>query len=229
MKLRMGDNTIKGFDIKKVCVFANCIARALKVIHSLDYVHADLKPENVVLFNYDKKVLVKLIDFSSAFLENITPISYPITTIFYRAPEVCLKLPCSKKIDIWSFGCLLFEMFTGHPLFSSLDESELLVLFEKIIGKIPDNMLNSSSVKDELEKARQREVTTLFNETLEQYILNYYISYAKTEQEKKIDDEFRRRLVDILKKCLTIDPNERIDIEDVIQHPFITAEGISAK
>ena len=48
-------------------------------------------------------------------------------SLYYRSPEVCLGMEYSHEIDIWSLGCILFELHHGSPLFMCKDESRLLV------------------------------------------------------------------------------------------------------
>ena len=43
---------------------------------------------------------------------------------FYRAPEVILRLKYTEKVDIWSLGCILVELYTGEPLFPGNNEQE---------------------------------------------------------------------------------------------------------
>ena len=58
----------------------------------------------------------------------------------YRAPEVILGLPYGRKIDIWSVGCILAELFTGQVLFLNDTLATLLARVEAIIGPIPNHM-----------------------------------------------------------------------------------------
>ncbi len=44
-------------------------------------------------------------------------LSAPVQSRFYRSPEVILGLQYGCEIDMWSFGCILAELFTGYPLF----------------------------------------------------------------------------------------------------------------
>jgi len=44
-------------------------------------------------------------------------------------------------VDIWSFGCIIGELFCGHPIFPAFDENELLEFQSAICGNIPDYMI----------------------------------------------------------------------------------------
>lgn len=46
----------------------------------------------------------------------------------YRSPEVMLRLPCDEKIDMWSLGCILAELFTGEMISPSVSLSLLAAL-----------------------------------------------------------------------------------------------------
>jgi len=45
-----------------------------------------------------------------------------------------LRIPYSEKVDIWSFGCILAELYTGEPLFPGNNEQEQLELIMEICG-----------------------------------------------------------------------------------------------
>jgi serine/threonine protein kinase len=51
-----------------------------------------------------------------------------IQSRFYRAPEVILGAQYGFEIDMWSFGCLLAELYLGEPIFAGKDEAEQLAL-----------------------------------------------------------------------------------------------------
>ena len=86
-------------------------------LHSLFIVHGDLKPENIMITEFNS-FNIKIIDFGSSIIcgyENIPP-SY-IVSRFYRAPEIIYKKHCNEKIDCWSMGCILYELYTFKTLF----------------------------------------------------------------------------------------------------------------
>lgn len=47
-----------------------------------------------------------------------------LNTFFKRAPEIILGLPYSIAIDMWSFGCIMAEMYMGYPIFPGENEQE---------------------------------------------------------------------------------------------------------
>ena len=64
-----------------------------------------------------------------------------------RAPELILSQTINETLDIWSFGCLIFELITGRPLFcipwSGGDEDdEHLLSLHSILGRLPDHIFN---------------------------------------------------------------------------------------
>jgi len=47
-----------------------------------------------------------------------------IQSRYYRSPEVIFGIPYGVEIDIWSFGCIIAELFIGYPIFPGEDENE---------------------------------------------------------------------------------------------------------
>ncbi|KAJ8131840.1 hypothetical protein O1611_g1784 [Lasiodiplodia mahajangana] len=62
--------------------------------------------------------VVKIIDFGESFLPNQIPATLH-TPLVVRAPEVLFGDPIDRRVDLWSLGCLLFELFTAQPPFDS--------------------------------------------------------------------------------------------------------------
>ena len=92
------------------------ILKSLTFLKKHSIVHCDLKPENILLKNRLSKKDIKIIDFGSACFENEKIHSY-IQSRFYRAPEVILGLGYSSSIDIWSFGCIIAELYNGKEVY----------------------------------------------------------------------------------------------------------------
>ena len=106
-------------------------------------IHCDLKPENVLLKNPNKSG-IKLIDFGSSCFQNERIYTY-IQSRFYRAPEIILGIPYTVGIDVWSFGCILAELYSGYPIFPGENENDQLGLIIEICGAPPIEMLKDAS------------------------------------------------------------------------------------
>jgi dual specificity tyrosine-phosphorylation-regulated kinase 1 len=134
-----------GVSLNLIRKFAKQVLRALAFLArpDVDIIHCDLKPENILL-RHPKKSAIKVIDFGSSCRSNKRMYSY-IQSRFYRSPEVMLGLPYSVAIDMWSLGCILVEMHTGEPLFSGTDQFDQMQKIVKILGMVPDDMLDKSS------------------------------------------------------------------------------------
>jgi serine/threonine-protein kinase len=117
------------------------IAEAVSAAHEKGVVHRDLKPGNIKITPEGK---VKVLDFglakatSSQDKNQGTAITQPgrvIGTPAYMSPEHARGKPTDKRSDIWSFGCVLYEMLTGHSPFESDTATDTLA---RIIEREPD-------------------------------------------------------------------------------------------
>ncbi len=95
--------------------------------------------QNILLASYSR-ALVKVIDFGSSSFVTDRQSSY-IQSRSYRAPEVILGLPYDGKIDMWSLGCVVAEMYTGEVTFQNDSELSMLSRIEAICGPFPRHMI----------------------------------------------------------------------------------------
>ena len=111
------------------------IAGALGAAHAKGIVHRDLKPDNVFLV-LDPEVpggeRIKLLDFGIAKLagsetgQHKTRTGAVIGTPTYMAPEQCRGVPIDSRADLYSLGCILFELISGQPPFVGEGEGDVL-------------------------------------------------------------------------------------------------------
>ncbi|KAJ0970948.1 hypothetical protein J5N97_018907 [Dioscorea zingiberensis] len=133
-------NHFKGLSLSIVQMFSKQILDALVVMKDADIIHCDLKPENILISTTVKPTKIKVIDFGSACLEGRTVYSY-IQSRYYRSPEVLLGYQYTTAIDMWSFGCIVAELFLGLPLFPGASEYDLLKRMMETLGAQPPDYL----------------------------------------------------------------------------------------
>ena len=105
--------------IDEVVAIARGVASGLAAAHARGVVHRDVKPGNVMLAG---PRLAKITDFGLARMEGAsrsTRTAGAAGTPAYMSPEQAQGLPTDQRTDIWSFGCVLFEMLTGRSPFAS--------------------------------------------------------------------------------------------------------------
>jgi len=85
-----------------------------------------------------------VIDFGSSCFE-AQPVYTYIQSRFYRSPEVILGLPYFCAIDMWSFGCILAELYCGQPLFAGENEVEQLACIMEVLGVPPASLVSECS------------------------------------------------------------------------------------
>ncbi|KAI9312900.1 kinase-like domain-containing protein [Dichotomocladium elegans] len=152
-------NAFAPFPLHQIRDIAYQLLKSLTFLHGRKLIHTDLKPENIMLSSVASKqeyylhpqgelekrrvlkdTSVQLIDFGSATFENEFHSSV-VSTRHYRAPEIILGLGWSFPCDIWSLGCVLYELYTGETLFQARKDDSHLLLMEATIGPLPAHLL----------------------------------------------------------------------------------------
>jgi eukaryotic-like serine/threonine-protein kinase len=111
------------------------VAKALEAAHQKGVVHRDLKPGNVFICEGGTP---KVLDFGMSKLttaESLTQAGYTLGTPEYMAPEQCIGANVVPQTDIYAFGVLMYETFTGELPISSPNRRELLDLHQRQIPK----------------------------------------------------------------------------------------------
>lgn len=111
------------------------LASALSYAHSMSIIHRDLKPENILLDLSDRDdPKLKIIDFGLCKEEGRVSSSQALTitgdlvgTASYMSPEQVKGLPVDKRSDVYSFGCIMHELFTGEIYFKGESVPQLLL------------------------------------------------------------------------------------------------------
>jgi len=121
-----------GLGVKDALSIALQIAEAVAVAHDHGVIHRDLKPDNVRVTPQDQ---VKILDFGLAKAvgyearqqqSTVTKPGRVLGTPAYMSPEQARGKEADRRSDIWSFGCVLFEMLTGCIPFDGETVSDML-------------------------------------------------------------------------------------------------------
>ena len=236
-----------GLHMKAVRTYTHQMFLALLLLKEADILHADLKPDNILL-NEARSVLKvcdlgSAVDISDVYANDPRPY---LASRFYRAPELILGMKYDFGIDMWSIGCTLFELFTCRILFSGRNNNAMLRSMMECRGRFPQKMLKRAS---EVRYATNGIVEFPFNDTLDNFYsrdeekvtgkeVGKWIGLTKIAEpgrdlrsrifavvdEKKISLAERNELNlfhDLLDKCLQLNPDKRITPEQALQHPFL--------
>jgi Tol biopolymer transport system component len=135
----LAERIVRRLSVSEALTIARDIARALEAAHDKEIVHRDLKPTNIKL---TLDGIVKVLDFGLAKAANGGP-TLPLTgepdiaagesrdgvllgTAAYMSPEQARGQPLDKRTDIWSFGCVLYEMLTSRRAANGATVSETI-------------------------------------------------------------------------------------------------------
>jgi dual specificity tyrosine-phosphorylation-regulated kinase 2/3/4 len=234
------------FTRSRLCYIARQCLVALSFVHKLGLVHSDIKPENILLASYSR-ARVKVIDFGSSCYLTDRQSSY-IQSRSYRAPEVILGLPYDGRIDIWSLGCVIAEMYTGQVTFQNDSVVSMLSRIEAICGAFPRSMIEKGRQSgqfftptgllyekvssDDDSEIRMRDDDS--NASSEDVFFNVFqpkittmaarLGFETDFMDKKRttwQDEEKALFIDFVGKLLTTDPERRPTADEALGHPWI--------
>ena len=171
--------------------------RGLEHLHAKGFFHRDLKPENL-LVDSDKNI--KIADFGLAReIRSMPPYTDYISTRWYRAPEILLKMPnYSHPVDIFALGCIMAELFLGRPMFDGKSEMDQLHKIFRVLGhpkKWTEGLSLAAKLGFQLEDQPGRSLKLL-------------LSRASPEA------------ISLLENMFQLDPSKRGSATSLMQHPF---------
>lgn len=224
-------------------------------MHRRGVIHTDLKPENILVVNnedlsdtsvvsykkshslvqpskpisstLDHNVRVKIADLGNATYTNVH-FTNQIQTRQYRSPEIILKYKSwGSSTDLWSIGCIIFELITGDFLFDpheganfDKDEDHMAQIIE-LLGEFPpvEYLMECKSSSKffvsnaETNRLELRNIKHLKYWPLEDVLVEKY----KFQRE----DPNTKLISDLILKCLRYDLDLRYDSRSLLQHPWL--------
>lgn len=200
-------NKFKGLDLRLIRHFTKQLLEGLRFLDCKEIIHCDLKPENILLSD-PVRGLVKIIDFGSSCF--VTEKSYTyIQSRFYRAPEVILGMDYDQRIDVWSLGCIVAELFTSYPLFVGKDEKEVLGGVMEIFGAPDRYMINQC-------RRRKLYFDSVGNP------LPVSKKYPGTKSLRRVMKCTDTDFLDFIEQCLVLNPKNRLSPYKGLNHKFFT-------
>ncbi|KAK3611033.1 hypothetical protein CHS0354_022001 [Potamilus streckersoni] len=239
-------NKFQPLPLKYIRPITQQVLTALLKLKNLGLIHADLKPENIMLVDPVRfPYRVKVIDFGSASHVSKAVCSTYLQSRYYRAPEILLGLPFCEAIDMWSLGCVIAELFLGWPLYPGSSEYDQIRYISQTQGLPAEHMLSNATkttrffIRENtdsnypfwrLKTPEEHEAETkIKSKEARKYIFNCLDDMAQinvpTDLEgsellaEKVD---RREFIDLLKRMLTLDQERRITPGEALNHHFIT-------
>ena len=138
------------------------ICKGIKYLHEYGIVHRDLKPDNIMLSDKSEEPVAKIMDFGlSAIMGVKEKADDGFGTLSFVAPEVLLRKPYNREVDIWSIGVMIYYCLTGTLPFDDEDDNEEVIakkiVFENV--KFPRKYWASRSeeVKDLIKRCLIKE------------------------------------------------------------------------
>ncbi|KAI5403420.1 Serine/threonine-protein kinase afc3, variant 2 [Lathyrus oleraceus] len=228
------------FPVDLVREFGRQLLESVAYMHELRLIHTDLKPENILLVSSDyvklpsckrvfsdetqfrclpKSSAIKLIDFGSTASANQSHSSI-VSTRHYRAPEVILGVGWSTPCDLWSVGCILFELCTGEALFQTHENLEHLAMMERVLGPLPEHMIQKANKG--AEKYFKRGSRLRWPEgAVSRESINAVKRLGRLKDiiSRHVESS-RSLLIDLLHGLLIYDPPKRITARQALDHRF---------
>ncbi|NXN32383.1 MOK kinase, partial [Nycticryphes semicollaris] len=182
---------------KKIKNYMYQLCKSLDYIHRNGIFHRDVKPENIFI----KQNTLKLGDFGSCrSIYSKQPHTEYISTRWYQAPECLLTNGYySYKIDLWSAGCVFYELTSFQPLFPGSNELDQISKIHDVIGTPANETLNK------LKQSR---------------IVNFDFPFKKGKGIPPLVHNLSSKGFSLLYAMIRYDPDERIAAHQALQHPY---------
>ncbi|XP_054304408.2 MAPK/MAK/MRK overlapping kinase isoform X5 [Pongo pygmaeus] len=190
---------------KKIMHYMYQLCKSLDHIHRNGIFHRDVKPENILI-----KDVLKLADFGSCrSVYSKQPYTEYISTRWYRAPE-CLLTDgfYTYKMDLWSAGCVFYEIASLQPLFPGVNELDQISKIHDVIG---------TPAQKTLTKFKQSRA------------MNFDFPFKKGSGIPLLTTNLSPQCLSLLHAMVAYDPDERIAAHQALQHPYFQEQRKTEK
>lgn len=195
---------------------------AVEYIHARGIIHRDIKPSNILIFweqCTESRPIFKLCDFGLSKPYTIQGRQSPkMVTSWYRAPEICLEWPqYSTKIDLWSLGCVFYEMLNKRALLYRLKDDDVQ-LINTILAVLPTQL--PQKTLDKMFQYRRIPLSaSAFPARRKSWKDRLNLSAGRIKEFNSSPGTYSQFL-DLLNHLLVFDPDYRFSATDALNHPF---------
>ncbi|XP_070370475.1 MAPK/MAK/MRK overlapping kinase isoform X2 [Equus asinus] len=191
---------------KKIMRYMYQLCASLDHMHRNGIFHRDVKPENILI----KQDVLKLGDFGSCrSVYSKQPYTEYISTRWYRAPE-CLLTDgfYTYKMDLWSAGCVFYEITSLQPLFPGANELDQISKIHEVIGTPAEKTLT---------KFKQSRA------------MSFDFPFKKGSGIPLLTATVSPQCLSLLHAMVAYDPDERITAHQALQHPYFHEQRATEK
>lgn len=225
-------------------LFAIQIMLGVEYLHSRGIYHRDLKPDNIICFLNPNGTLksAKITDYGLSIQYTHQTLSQiDMVTPWYRAPEISLAKDYDYKIDVWSIGCILFELvqvncqvgqvgtgMAAGPFIKGDSDVELLnALISSTPFPIEDYILAKAKFGPLIISNFQNRQNAVKRISSRLSMVSYEIAlFNSLKLQGRDNTGTYDQLINVIEGCLMVDPKRRLSITEAINLPFF--EGQSA-
>jgi len=197
--------------LRKVREYTYGIAKAIFFLHARKIVHGDIKANNILLYNHD---VVKLIDFSLSVVMIKKYYVHGIGTQSHRPPECYNRDNWSYPVDIWSFACTIYELAYGANLFPKQQEYQ----------NYSSSDMTWLSILDWIASTEKVRLNTTING---KKIALASVPFKRVKYQNRFHDKEYKLLNNLLLSMLRNNPEDRLIIREILEHPFFTGITIN--
>ncbi|XP_043273778.1 inhibitor of nuclear factor kappa-B kinase subunit alpha-like isoform X2 [Venturia canescens] len=160
------------------------VASAVEYLHSRNFTHRDLKPDNIVIQRYGEKVTYKLTDLGYVCeLGDMTIDRSVVGTLNYLAPELLWKDGYTRSVDYWSLGILFYEIITGNrPFFPDMHVTPTWINYVK---RKSDNTISARMEENTIKFSDEIENPTTISECMRSELTNWFRLVLKWDPKKR--------------------------------------------
>lgn len=197
-------------DHERVSYLLYQILCAIRYMHSAGIIHRDLKPSNIVV---KEDCSLKILDFGLARNVGNFMMTPYVVTRYYRAPEVILGMTYDEKVDVWAIGCIFAELVKGEVFFPGTDHIDQWNQITSVLGTPDDSFIDRlmDTVRNYI-----RSRPKIKRPTWEELVPDHYFPQGQRDDARRT-----REGRDLMSKMLEIDPDNRLTIDECLQHEYV--------